>query len=448
MDPVPLAFISLIQSFSTHNISSLLGITGAAINTLLIVAIAVLILLVAFFGASETAFMSASKIRLKSMENNGSKQARKVLRQLEKPDSILSTSIVGNNIATITAASLGTVLFARIIVDSPQMSTLVSTAVLTLTALFLGDLIPKSIAKEAPEKAAIYFYPFIRFWQIIFYPLVMVFGLWRKIFKPKAPEPHTSDEILTFVEEAENDGEIDSSESQLIRSAIEFDDVDIYDIMVPRVNVVAVSETDSLEEIAAVFNESGFSRLPVYHGTIDTIIGVLHEKDFHYEIKGKGRQLTDVIKKSLCLSPNMKILAALRTLQKAKMHMAIVVDEFGGTGGVVTLEDILEELVGEIYDEHDVEEVLVRRINDTNFVVLGQEKLEDMFEAIGFDSREEFNSSSVGGWVTEQMEKIPLVGESFKHRNLLVRVTKATARRVSEVRVEILPVEESEEDND
>jgi len=377
------------------------------------------------------------------MENNGSKQARKVLKQLEKPDSILSTSIIGNNIATITAASLGTLLFARFIY-SQQISTLVSTAVLTLTALFLGDLIPKSIAKEAPEKAAIYFYPFMRFWQVVFYPLVMVFGLWRKIFKPKAPEPHTSDEILTFVEEAENDGEIDSSESQLIRSAIEFDDVDIYDIMVPRVNVVAVSDTDSLDKIAAVFNESGFSRLPVYHGTVDTIIGVLHEKDFHYEVKGKSRTLIDVIKKSLCLSPNMKILAALRTLQKAKMHMAIVVDEFGGTGGIVTLEDILEELVGEIYDEHDVEEELVRRVNDTNFIVAGQEKLEHMFVAIGFDSREEFSSSSVGGWVTEQMEKIPLVGESFKYRNLLVRVTKATARRISEVRVELLP--EDDED--
>jgi len=222
-----------------------------------------------------------------------------------------------------------------------------------------------------------------------------------------------------------------------MQAAIEFEDIDVYDIMVPRVNVITVADNDSPDHIAKIFNKHEFTRLPVYHGTVDTIIGILNEKDFNKHVLTKEQTVKEAATKVICVSVSMKISGALREMQKARSQMAIVIDEFGGTAGIVTMEDILEELVGEIYDEHDEEEVLVKKIGDNVYFVAGQESLNKCFEAIDFETKEEFESSTVGGWVMEMMEKIPLRGEGFKYKNLHVKVTKATARRVNEVRIEI-----------
>ena len=267
------------------------------------------------------------------------------------------------------------------------------------------------------------------------------------IFKKKKEQTYTEDELITIVETAEEEGGIKQHESQLIRSAIEFEDLDVDDIMVPRVNVVAIEEGTALDDINEMFASSGFSRLPVYAKTVDSIIGVLHEKDFYQLLREGGSDIHEKISPCICVSLNMKISKVLRMLQKAKVHLAIVVDEFGGTAGIVTLEDILEELVGEIWDEHDEVEVLYKKIDDNTFLVQGNENLDDMFEELGVETREEFDSTSVGGWVTEQMEKIPVAGESFAFENLDIVVTKANARRVLEVKVKVNEKTEDEEDS-
>jgi len=413
----------------------------------LTVALIALILLSSFFGAVETAYTSVSRIRLKNMENNGSKRAKKVLKQLENFDRVLNTALIGNNLVNITAATLAGILFAMFILNEAA-SAIVATAVVTLAVLIFGDIIPKSMAKENPEKFTLFAQPAVGALTILFWPLTALFSLWRKIYKPKtAAAAVKGDELITIVEEAEEEGEIDSHESQLIRSAIEFDDVELYDIMTPRVNMVAVEDTDSIDHIAGAFAETDFSRLPVYHETTDVIVGILHEKDFYAALREDKKDILKVMKDGICLSRNMKISAALRTLQKAKKHMAIVVDEFGGTSGLVTLEDILEELVGEIYDEHDdEEEVLLKKLDEHTFVVSGSSSLEDMFEEMDLDIREEFESATVGGWVTEELQRIPLVGESFSYQNLDIVVTKASPRKVVEVKVVIKEVEEEAEE--
>ena len=419
---------------------------GGTMAIVLPIVIIALVILSAFFAASETAFMSASKTRLKTIENNGSKQAGKVLKILEKPDRVLSTTLIGNNIVTITAASIATLWFGYMIANNEALSTLISTIVMTFMALFFTDVVPKSIAKEHPERSAMFFYPFIKIAQLILLPLTAFFGLWRKIYKGKPSDTISSDELLTIVEEAESEGELDTHESQLIRSAIEFDDLDVYDIMVPRMKVVGIPITATNDEISAIFEESQFSRLPVYEGTPDFIKGMLHEKDFHTKILRRGKTLEESLTKNVLLTTSMKISAALRLMQKEKVQMATVVDEFGGTDGIVTMEDILEELVGEIYDEHDEgEELMIKEKSDGLFVVAGDESLADMFEEIDFNATEEFESASVGGWVAELLGRIAVVGDCIEYKNLTIKVTKASEKKVEEVSVEIGEIDDEDE---
>lgn len=407
---------------------------------ILLVVLAVLIALSAFFSASETAYSSCNKIRLKSLEQQGNKRAKRVLKQLEHYDKVISTVLVGNNIVNITMTSLATVLFVSLI-RSEQLAVTLSTVIMTVLVLIFGEITPKTLAKENAEGLVMAVSPVIAFIMVILYPVNWLFSMWKKlmgkIFKKKKEQTFTEDELITIVETAHSEGGLDEHESQLIRSAIEFEDLDVDDIMVPRVNVIAIEEKTSLEEIADVFSENGFSRLPVYSKTVDSVIGVIHEKDFYQLLRENKTDIHEKISPCICVSLNMKISKVLRMLQKAKVHMAIVVDEFGGTAGIVTLEDILEELVGEIWDEHDEVEVLYKKVDDNTFLVQGTENLEDMFEELGVDTREEFDSTSVGGWVTEQLQKIPLVGEKFSFENLDITVAKANAKRVLEVRVRV-----------
>lgn len=418
-----------------------------------IVLLAVLIVLIAlsaFFSASETAYSSCNRIRLKSMESQGNKRAARVNRQLERYDKVISTVLVGNNIVNITMSSLATVLFVSMILNE-QLAVTLSTVVMTVLVLIFGEITPKTLAKENAESFACAISGIIAFIMVILYPINWLFSQWKKlmskIFKNKKEATFTEDELITIVETAHSEGGLDEHESQLIRSAIEFEDLDVDDVMVPRVNVVAIEERAPLTEIAEVFSSSGFSRLPVYSKTVDSVIGVIHEKDFYQLLREGGEDIHDKISPCICVSQSMKISKVLRMLQKAKVHLAIVVDEFGGTAGIITLEDILEELVGEIWDEHDEVEVLYKKVDDNTFLVQGTENLEDMFEELGVDTREEFDSTSVGGWVTEQLEKIPVSGENFSFENLDITVTKANARRVLEVKVRVNEKKSEDEEN-
>lgn len=411
----------------------------------LLIVLIVLVFVSAFFSAAETAFTSVSRIRLHTLDANGVKWAKRAGKMIDQYDKLITTILIGNNIVNIVASSLATVLFVSIISDGSKAVTL-STVAMTLAVLIFGEITPKTFAKEHPEGMVRAFYGILLCLEIIFFPLTWIFSQWKKlllkVFKVKKGPPISEDELLTYVETAHNEGGIDEHESELIRSAIEFEDLDVGDIMVHRVGVAAVSDDASMEQVARMFRENEYSRMPVYSDTIDAVIGIIHEKDFLIALLDGADNFRSCIQKTVCLSANMKISAALRMMQKDKIHMAIVVDEYGGTSGIITMEDILEELVGEIYDEHDVVEEFIKKAGDDVYVVNGNAPLLDTFEYMGINVREEFESSSVGGWVTEQMEKIPIAGESFEYANLHIAVTRATPKRVAEVKITVTKEED------
>lgn len=413
----------------------------------LLLAIIILIMLSAYFSASEMAFTSVNKIRLMNMEANGNKRAGAVLRATENFDKLLSTVLVGNNIVNITSASIATLFFDSLI-KSANIATTVSTVVMTVVVLIFGEITPKLFAKEKPEACAMLFYPLLKMLMIVLTPINLIFSGWkwllRKIFKFKRTSTITEGELLTIVETAENEGELQEHESQLIRSAIEFEDLDVKDIMIPRINVIAVEENSDMESVYDKFVQHGFSRMPVYAENIDAVVGIIHEKDFYALLHDGGKDIKSIIQSSVCVSSSMKISTVLRMLQKAKVHMAIVVDEFGGTEGIVTLEDILEELVGEIYDEHDEIEILFKKVDDKTFIVSGDENVEDMYEKLDLSAPDDTESTTVSGYVTELMDKIPQTGEKLTLKDIEIEVTKASAKHVQEVKVTLLENEEEE----
>ncbi len=416
----------------------------------LLLAIIILIMLSGYFSASEMAFTSVNKIRLMNMEANGNKRAGAVLRATENFDKLLSTVLVGNNIVNITSASIAT-LFFNSLIKSANLATTVSTVVMTVVVLIFGEITPKLFAKEKPEACAMLFYPLLKMLMIVLTPINLIFSGWkwllRKIFKFEKTSTVTEGELLTIVETAENEGELQEHESQLIRSAIEFEDLDVKDIMIPRVNVIAVEENSDMESVYDKFVQHGFSRMPVYAGNIDAVVGIIHEKDFYALLHDGGKDIKSIIQSSVCVSSSMKISTVLRMLQKAKVHMAIVVDEFGGTEGIVTLEDILEELVGEIYDEHDEIEILFKKVDDKTFIVSGDENVEDMYEKLDLPAPDDIESTTVSGYITELMDKIPQAGEKLSLKDIEIEVTKASAKHVQEVKVTLLKNEEEEKNS-
>lgn len=400
-----------------------------------IIFLVILIMFSAFFSATETAFSSINKIRMKNMANNGDKKAAAVLELNEKYDKLISTILIGNNIVNITASSVATVLF---LVYFPKNGATISTVVMTIVVLIFGEITPKSIAKDFPEKFAMTVVPFVKVLCIILSPINFVFSAWKslvsKVFVSDENRGLTEEELLTMVEEAQDDGGINDEEGELIRNAIEFNDIQVSDVHTPRVDVVAIDENDSREEIDRVFCESNFTRLPVYKDTIDNIIGVINQKDFYNSNKFKGN-IKDIMSKPLYVIPNMKISELLQKLQTNKTHIAVITDEYGGTVGIVTLEDILEELVGEIWDEHDEIVEDFTKTGENEYRVLGSADLDDFFDL--FDMKNEFESSTVGGWITEEMNRFPKVGDSFMYKQLTVTVTKANSRRIYEADVKI-----------
>ena len=401
----------------------------------LLVALIVLIAFSAFFSASETAFSSLNQIRLKSRAEEGDTSAARVLAMAEKYDKLLSSILVGNNIVNIAAASIGTVLFTKWL--GAERGATTSTIVLTVVVLIFGEVTPKTLAKEMPETIATAVSPVLNLLMTLLTPLTWLFSQWKKLLgrfvHSSESDAITEGELITMVSEAENDGELTDRESQLIRSAIEFDDVEVEEILTPRVDVVAVEDDISLEELAQTFAESGYSRLPVYHGTIDNIIGVVHEKDFYIARLKKATKIDDLVAPTLYTTGSTQISQLLRTLREQHHHMAVVVDEYGGTEGIITLEDILEELVGEIWDEHDEEEVFIRKVDKDTYLVDAAMDFDDFAEF--FHLNEETEMTSVSGWVMEQCDRVPEVGDRFSCQDLDVLVTRVDNHRTCEIKV-------------
>ena len=402
----------------------------------LLVALIVLIAFSAFFSASETAFSSLNQIRLKSRAEEGDTSAARVLAMAEKYDKLLSSILIGNNIVNIAAASIGTVLFTKWL--GAERGATVSTMVLTVVVLIFGEVTPKSLAKEMPETVATAVAPVLSLLMLVFTPLTWLFSQWKRFLghfvHSTEEDTITEGELMTMVSEAENDGELTDRESQLIRSAIEFDDVEVEEILTPRVDVIAVEDDLSLDEVADTFAESGYSRLPVYHGTIDNIIGVVHEKDFYLGRLRKDTTLEDLVKPTLYTTGSTQISQLLRTLREQHHHMAVVVDEYGGTEGIITLEDILEELVGEIWDEHDEATEDFRQQSDGSWLVSGSASVDDLYETLDLPEDEDIDSNTVNGLVQEKTHHLPKVGDHFQLNDYEGVVTRTARRRVTEVR--------------
>ena len=402
----------------------------------LLVALIVLIAFSAFFSASETAFSSLNQIRLKSRAEEGDTSAARVLAMAEKYDKLLSSILIGNNIVNIGAASIGTILFTHWL--GQERGATMSTLVLTVVVLIFGEVTPKSLAKEMPETVATAVAPVLSLLMLVFTPLTWLFSQWKKLLgrfvHSSESDAITEGELITMVSEAENDGELTDRESQLIRSAIEFDDVEVEEILTPRVDVIAVEDDLPLEEVAQTFAESGYSRLPVYHDTIDNIIGVVHEKDFYMARLKKEVKLEDLVKPTLYTTGSTQISQLLRTLREQHHHMAVVVDEYGGTEGIITLEDILEELVGEIWDEHDEVTEDFRKQSDGSWLVSGSASVDDLYETLDLPEDEDIDSNTVNGLVQEKTHHLPKVGDHFQLSNYEGVVTRTARRRVTEVR--------------
>ena len=414
-------------------------------DTVSLVIIIACVVMSACFSATETAFSSLNRIRIKNMAEKGDKRARLVLRMSENYDSLLSTILIGNNIVNIACASLATLLFVDWLGSDAGPS--VSTAVTTVVVLIFGEVSPKSIAKESPEAFAKFSAPLLNVLMFVLTPFNFLFGLWKKllslIFRSSDSQAVTEEELLTIVDEAEQEGGIDTQEGSLIRNAIEFTETEAIDVLTPRIDLTAVSVDDSKEDIAAIFAETGYSRIPVYRDSIDHIIGILYQKDFHNYVYHTDKDIASIIRPAIYVTGNKLIGELLQDLQKSKSHLAVVMDEFGGTVGIVTMEDILEELVGEIWDEHDEVVEEIKQTGDNEYEVLGNTNVQKLFERLDIDK--ELDVVTVSGWVMAELARIPEVGDTFQYENVSVRVLAMDGKRVEKIKVVVTPVPEEEE---
>lgn len=409
-----------------------------------------LLLLSAFFSATETAFTSLNRIKMKNMANDDVKNAKLVLKLEDRYDKLLSTILIGNNIANIGMTAIATVMFVALLGGS--LGPTASTVVMTVAVLIFGEISPKNIAKEHPEGFALFAAPIMRGLMWLFTPLNVIFSLWKKmlgkLFGTQENGSYTEDELITIVEEAQIGGSIGKEQQELITNAIEFDDLEAIDVITPRVDIVAVELGTSVEEIGRTFKESGLSRLPVYEDDLDNIIGIINQKDFHNYVVGENRELEQYIKPVAYVAESIKAAVLLKKMQTKKTHIAIIVDEYGGTTGLVTMEDIIEELVGKIYDEHDAIEMReVTRLYDGSYSVAGGANVEKFFEMVGEDI--DINATTINGWVMIELDRLAKVGDTFtyrsRHKIFHVRVTRADERRALMVQIRIEDIPEEDE---
>lgn len=413
----------------------------------IIVILLILVALSAWCSSTETAYSSVNKVRLKSKAEDGNVRAQKALDLLDQYDKLLSCILIANNIVNLTSATLGTVLFTKLL---PVYGPAVSTIVLTVVVLIFGEITPKTLAKDQAEKFCMNAVPVLQVCLVLLTPLHLFFSLFQKlavkIFHSSEDEGITEEELITMVEEAESEGGLEHHESELIRAAIEFNDMEVEEILTPRVDIVAAPDTITMEELAVIFAESGYSRIPIYHDSVDNIIGLVHEKDFFSARYHDHTDVLSLVSKVFYTTGSAQISELLRLLQLRKTHMAVVVDDYGGTMGIVTMEDILEELVGDIWDEHDeiIEEFKPQA--DGSYLISCSASLDDLFDR--FSTRAvDIDSASISGWVMEQLGRLPVEGDHFIYENLDVTVTQLDHRRILEIRVSVIPDPEESADS-
>ena len=415
-----------------------------------VILLVVLVLLSAFFSATETAFTGVNRIRLKNMAEEGSKGAAVAIRVMEKYDKCLTTILVGNNIVNIATSSLATILCVRLFGDHGPV---IATAAVTVIVLIFGEITPKTIAKGNAESFCIALGRIVWLLMIVLTPISAIFLLIQKgaskLFNKRSEVSVTEQELMHIIDEIEDQGVLEEQESDLVRNALEFDETTAEQIMQPRVNVVGIDLYADTKQIMETFTTEAYTRLPVYEKSLDHIVGMVSYRDFIQKIlEEKDFALTEIISDIMYIPSLMRISDVLKKMQKEKEHIAVVVDQYGGTAGIVTLEDILEELVGEIWDENDEVSTPIKFVNKTVFKVSGDVQKIDynrFFE--DYDKSFEINGdfNTVGGWVLELFGKIPEPGDRVETDRLKITVETVKKRRIGMMKVEIKPQKDRED---
>ncbi|WP_273833527.1 hemolysin family protein [Guptibacillus sedimenti] len=408
-----------------------------------------LLLLSAFFSSAETAYSSVNKIRLRNFADEGRRGSKRALAIAENFDKALSTILIGNNIVNIAAASISAAVATEIFGGNAGL--VISTVFMTILVLIFGEILPKSLAKEHAESyslmIATVLYVLIKLLAPINFFFVKLKVWVSSLFAKNSTMPSvTEEELKVMLDISEEEGVIDKEERDLIHRSMDFDDTLAGEVLTPRIDIVAIDIDQSVEEMKEIFFEERFSRIPVYQDSIDNIIGILTEKEFFtHLIKYQTVDIKELIREPLFVVESMKISTLLPKLQKEKVHMAIVLDEFGGTSGIVTLEDVLEEIVGEIWDEQDEKFSTMQRISDSNYRFDAQFQLDDFFDLMEAATSES-SYHTIGGWVIENLGTVPSNGDSFYYENLKIVVEQVEERRVRKVLVEVLPKDQTYED--
>ena len=415
----------------------------------LIIPLVVCVAFSGFFSASETAFSTMNHVRLKTIEGEKRKKAQLALKLGEDYDRLLMTILLGNNIVNIAGTAIATVFFTQLLRNDGDAGATVSTIVMTIVILIFGEISPKCLAKEHAEGVAMSLARPLSVIMKILTPLIYLFKEWKKlisrVFKSEKDDSIIEAELITMVDEAREEGDMDDSESELIRSAIEFGNQDAQGIMTPRVDVTGIEDTATVGEIAEIFRQTAYSRLPVYHEDMDHIVGILNEKDFNLMTYQGTEDIQKMMKSPVFAPASVPVNDLLKLLQRTKSHMVVLLDEFGGTEGIVTMEDVLEELVGEIYDEHDDVDEAISLQDDGSILYDGGVQLEELLEEFGIG--EQFDADTVGGWTSEMLGRIPSVGDCFEYRGLHCEVTGMDKRRVIEVKISGELIEDDNEED-
>ncbi|MBQ8624283.1 MAG: HlyC/CorC family transporter [Oscillospiraceae bacterium] len=414
--------------------------------------IVVLLLFSAIFSASETAYNSVNKARLRSIADDGNKRAIMAIKISDNFDKALTTILIGNNIVNLTASALTTIYVTE---EFGIEYVAIGTAVITVVVILIGEIIPKNLANEFPEAFSLFIaYP-LHWLIVVFTPVVWVLLKLKNFIvrlcggEDKQPSL-TEEELKYIIDEIEDEGVLNEEESDLVKSALEFHDISISEILIPRVNVAAVDIEDSIEEIRDVFLSTHFSRLPVYEKTIDNIVGIIHQKNFFDMYLEGRRDINEILQKPLYIFGLTAISEIMREMQKTKNHMAIVVDQYGGTQGIVTMEDIIEELVGEIYDETDEEDTSFVKLEEENeYEVSADLSIRDFLENIELEDEEiETDCNSIGGLVMENLDHIPENGEVVDCGRFTFKVVSADEQKIQRIRITVNEIDDGDDKDD
>ena len=419
----------------------------------------VMICLSAYFSASEIAFNSANKMRLRKAADNGSVTAKIAHSICEKFTTSLSAILIGNNLANIAVSTCSTLIIMNLFKNNVALASTVSTILITVVILIFGEIIPKILSKQNADTVVriiaiptriltVILSPFVFIVMAILFVLRKIWGSDRSDDEPTV----TEEELVSIIDTVEEEGVINEGQGELLQSTLEFSDTTIETIMTPRIDVTAINISDEYEKIAELLADSTqFSRLPVYEESVDNIIGILSLTRYHKAmLDGENVDIRSILLKPCKLHKTMKLPAALAKLRDAKMHLAIVIDEYGGTLGIVTMEDILEELVGDIWDDTDVIVTECQVTGENTYEVIGDMNIDDFFEEIEFVKPEDFacEYSTVGGWAIQMLDSDPHVGDSFKYENVFVIVTSMEEERIKKLTVLVEEKNDEEEDVD